>query len=75
MIKCHGIKITHREVTTNMPDIIIKSKKREKIYTDRCGNTCGQKCPAKYKIYKNKYKYNINIKHRSLCIETRGWRT
>ena len=26
------------------------------MHTDRCGNTCGQKCCAKYNIY------NINIK-------------
>ena len=61
MLKSHGIKSTHREVTANMPDIIIISKQREKMHTDRCGNNCGQKFRTKYKIYINKHKYkNIN---------------
>jgi hypothetical protein len=38
---------THREVTENRPDIIIQHKKRENMRTDRCGNTCRQKCRAK----------------------------
>ena len=38
---------THREVTANRPDIIIKNKKRENMHTNRCGNTRGQKCCAK----------------------------
>jgi len=38
---------TDREVTANRPDIIIKNKKRENMHTDRCGNTCRQKCCAK----------------------------
>ena len=37
---------TDREVTANRPDIIIKNKK-ENMHTDRCGNTCRQKCCAK----------------------------
>jgi hypothetical protein len=32
-----------REVTANRSDIIIKNKK-ENMHTDRCGNTCRQKC-------------------------------
>jgi len=35
----------HEDVTANRPDIIIKNKRN--IHTDRCGNTCRQKCPAK----------------------------
>jgi len=27
--------------------IIIKTKKRERMHTDRCGNSSGQKCQAK----------------------------
>jgi uncharacterized membrane protein len=38
---------TDKEVTANRPDIIIKKQKRENMYTDRCGNTCRQKCCAK----------------------------
>ena len=38
---------TDREVAANRPDIIIKNKKRENMYTDRCGNTRRQKCCAK----------------------------
>jgi hypothetical protein len=38
---------TDREVTANRPDIIIKNKKRENMYIDRCGNTRRQKCCAK----------------------------
>ena len=38
---------TDREVTANRPDIIIKNKKRGNMHTDRCGNTCRQKCCAK----------------------------
>jgi len=52
---------TDREVTANRPDIIIKNKKRENMHTDRCGNTCRQKCCAKEAEKKFKYK--------SLCIE------
>ena len=38
---------TDREVTANRADLIIKNKKRENKHSDRCGNTCGQKCCAK----------------------------
>jgi hypothetical protein len=38
---------TDREFTANRPDIIIKNKKRGNMHTDRCGNTCRQKCRAK----------------------------
>jgi hypothetical protein len=38
---------TDREVTANRPDIIIKTKKRENMHTERCGNTSKQKCHAK----------------------------
>ena len=38
---------TDREVTANRRNIIIKNKKRENMHTDRCGNTCRQKCCAK----------------------------
>jgi len=55
--KALGMKMTYiwytltpvresEDVTTNRPDIIIKNKKRN-IHTDRCGNTCRQKCNAK----------------------------
>ena len=37
----------YREVSANRPDIIIKNKKKENMHTDRCGNTCRQKCCAK----------------------------
>jgi hypothetical protein len=48
--RCHSVlesSSTHREVTANRPDIIIKNKKREDMRTDRCGNTRRQKCCAK----------------------------
>jgi hypothetical protein len=38
---------TDREVTANTPDITIKKQKRDKMHTDRCGNTRRQKCGAK----------------------------
>ena len=38
---------TDSEVTANRPDVIIKNKKRENVYTDRCGNTRREKCCAK----------------------------
>jgi hypothetical protein len=48
MIQCREIKgYTDRNVTANMPDIIIKNKKRENTHFDRCGNTCGKKCHEK----------------------------
>jgi len=50
---------THREVTANSPDIIIK--KRENIHTDRFGNTRRQKYCAK--------RGGKKLKYRSLCIE------
>jgi uncharacterized membrane protein len=37
---------TDRKVTANRPYVIIKNKKREDMHTDRCGNTCTQKCRA-----------------------------
>jgi len=37
---------THREVTANRPDILIKDIKKN-MHTDRCGNTCRRKCCAK----------------------------
>jgi hypothetical protein len=43
---------TDREVTANMPDIIIKNKKREKVHTDRCGSKYPQRdvsCKTKRK--------------------------
>ena len=47
---CYSVVISggaHREVMANRPDIAIKNKKRENIHTDRCSNTCGQKCHIK----------------------------
>jgi len=54
---------TDREVTANRPDIIINKQKRENMHTDRCGNTCTQKCCAKgsgkeVKIQEFMYRYN-----------------
>ena len=59
MCKALGIKTTYiwytltptpvresEDVTANRQDVIIKNKKRN-ILTDRCGNTCRQKCHAK----------------------------
>ena len=34
-------------IIINMPDIVIKNKKRKNMHTDRCGNTRRQKCCAK----------------------------
>ena len=31
----------------NRAAIIIKNKKRERLHTDRCGSSSGQKCHAK----------------------------
>ena len=60
-VLCNQAIHADTEVTTNRPDIIIKKHKRENMHTDRCGNTCRQKCCAKGSG--NKLKYN------SLCIE------
>ena len=38
---------THREVTANRPDIIIKTEKEKNMHTDRCSKTRSQKCCAK----------------------------
>jgi hypothetical protein len=38
---------TDREVTANKTDIIIKNKKRKNMHTDRCSNTCREKCHGK----------------------------
>jgi hypothetical protein len=37
---------TDKEVTAKRLDIIIKNEKKS-MHTDRCGNTCRQKCCAK----------------------------
>ena len=51
---------TDREVTENRADIIIRNKKKENMYTDRCGNTRRQKAEK--------------LKYKSLCVETqRMW--
>jgi hypothetical protein len=39
----------HNNSNNNMPDIIIKNKKRENMHTDRYGNTGRQKFCAKKK--------------------------
>jgi len=56
---------TDREVTANRPDIIIKNIKKN-MHTDRCGNTCRQKCCAKgsgneAKIQDFMYKDTTNV--------------
>ena len=58
---------TDRKVTANRP-IILKERKRENIYTSRCGNACGQKCHAKgsrqeAKIQEFMYRDTTNVKH------------
>jgi hypothetical protein len=45
MLQNQGVH-TDTEITLKRPDIIIKTKKRENMHTDRCGNTHGQKCHA-----------------------------
>ena len=57
---------TYREVTVNRTDIMIKSKKRGNMHTDRCGNTCRQKCCAKgsgkeVKIQEFMYRDTTNV--------------
>jgi hypothetical protein len=57
---------TDREVTANRTGIIIKNKKRENMHTDRCGNTCRQKCHAKgsgkeVRIQKFRYRDTTNV--------------
>ena len=47
---------TNREVKANRPDTIIKNKKTENMYTDRCG-----KCHAK--------EVENKLKCKSLCTE------
>jgi len=46
---------TDTEVTANKPHIIIKNKRVKNVHTDRCGNTCRQKC-AKRRVKILKYK-------------------
>jgi hypothetical protein len=57
---------TDREVTENIPDVIIKNKNREDMHADRCGNTRRQKCRAKgnrkeVKIQEFRYRDTTNV--------------
>jgi len=69
---------THREVTANRPDIIIKNKKRENMHADRCGNTCRQKCCAKrsgkeVKIQDFRYRDTRNVKPEMYGYTSNNW--
>jgi len=68
---------TDREVTANRPDIIIKNKK-EKTCTDRCGNTCRQKCCAKgngkeVKIQEFMYSDTTNVEPEMYDYTKNNW--
>jgi hypothetical protein len=57
---------TDREVTANRADIIIKNRKRENMYPDRCGNIRRQKCCAKgsgkkFEIQEFMYRDTTNV--------------
>jgi hypothetical protein len=67
-----------REVTANRPDIIIKNKKRENMYTDRCGNTRRQKCCAKgsgkeVEIEEFMYRDTTNVEPEMYDYTTNNW--
>jgi len=68
---------TDREVTANRPDIIIKNKK-ENIHTDRCGNTCRQKCCSKgrgkeVKIEEFIYRDTMNVELEMYDYTSNNW--
>ena len=69
---------TDREVTANRPDIIIKNKK-ENMHTDRCGNTCRQKCCAKgsgkeVKMQEFMYIDTTNVEPEMCDYTSNNWR-
>ena len=69
---------TDKEVTANRPDIIIKNKKRENMHTDRCGNTCRQKCCAKgsgkeVKIQEFMYRDTTNVELEMYDYTNNNW--
>jgi hypothetical protein len=68
---------TDRNVTANMPDIIIKNK-RENMYTDRCGNTRRQKCRAKgsgkeVKMQEFRYGGTMNVEPEMYDYTSNNW--
>ena len=69
---------TDREVTGNRSDIIIKSKKRENMQTDRCGNTGRQKCckkgsGKKVKIQEFMYRDTTNVEPEIYDYTSNNW--
>ena len=69
---------TDREVTANRPDIIIKKDKRENMHTDRCGNTCRQKCCAQgsgkeVKIQEFMYRDTANVEPEIYDHTSNNW--
>ena len=69
---------TDREVTANRPDIIIKNKKTENMYTDRRGNTRRQKCCAKgsgkeVEIQKFMYRDTTNVEPEMYDYTNSNW--
>jgi hypothetical protein len=69
---------THKEVTANRPRIIIKNKKREKMHTDRCGNTYRQKCCVKgsgkeVKTQEFTYRETTNVEPEMYDYTSNNW--
>jgi hypothetical protein len=67
-----------REVMANMPDIIIKNKKREVMCTDRCGNTSKQGCDItgsrkENKIQEFMYKSTTNVECEMYDCTSNNW--
>jgi hypothetical protein len=63
-VLCNQSVHTDTEVTANRPDIIIKSKERKDMHTDRCDNTRIQKCPVKgkgVKMQEFRYRDTTNV--------------
>jgi hypothetical protein len=61
-----------------MPDIIIKSKKKEAMHTDRCGNTGRQKCRSKgsgnaVKIQEFSYRDTANVEPERYVYTSYNW--
>jgi hypothetical protein len=73
--QCYGMKAY---IQTERVQQIMKNKKREKMHTDRCGNTSGQKCHAKgsrreTKIQQFVYRDTANVEHEMCDCTGNNW--
>jgi hypothetical protein len=69
---------TDRKVTANKPHIMNKNKKREDMQTDRCGNSCKQKCHAKgsgkeVKIQQFRYRDTMKVEPEMYNYTSYNW--